>query len=208
MSESQSNAQRQSTHRQGHETRMYLRFAAMILTSTVVMYLLTYTNLFEVGHAHFSLERLYMAVLMGSAMAIIMLGFMWGMMYRNTKVNIAIVVGALIVGAAAFTASQMQTLVGDERYMKAMVPHHSIAILTSERSDLDDVRVQKLAQGISRTQVLEIKEMEWLLQDIEENGPATTQDEAQQRPVPDFDADTPSSALSPTLWLRPLAEGK
>ena len=208
MTDTQTNEQDQSSHKDGHEARMYLRFAAMIVTSTVVMYLLTYTNLFEVGHAHFSLERLYMAVLMGSAMAIIMLGFMWGMMYRNTKVNVAIVVGALVVGAAAFTASQMQTFVGDERYMKAMIPHHSIAILTSERSDLDDVRVQKLAQGISRTQVKEIKQMEWLLQDIEENGLATTQEEAQHRPIPDFDVDTPISAFGATLWPRSLIESK
>jgi uncharacterized protein (DUF305 family) len=70
--------------------------------------------------------------------------------------------------------------------MKAMIPHHSIAILTSVRANLDDVRVQQLADGIAATQVEEIAEMEWLLADIAANGKATTQDEADRRPVPDF----------------------
>lgn len=195
MAHTKTSDQDQSSQQGGHEGRMYGRFAAMILTSTVVMYALTYTNLFEFEHAHFSLERVYMAVLMGSAMAIIMLGYMWGMMYRNTKVNIAIVAGALVVGAAAFTASQLQIFVEDEEYMEAMIPHHSIAILTSERSDLDDVRVKELAQGIAVTQVKEIKQMEWLLQDIEENGLATTEEEAEERPIPDFEVDLPISAF-------------
>lgn len=169
-----------------HGRRMYLRFGAMIATSTAVMYALTYTNLFSLGHARWSLERAYMAVLMGAAMAIVMLGFMWGSMYKNTRVNLAIIGAALVVGGGAFTLSQTQTLVGDEAYMKGMIPHHSIAILTSKRADIDDVRVRDLADGISRTQVKEIKEMDWLLDDIAENGKATTPEDAAARPVPDF----------------------
>jgi hypothetical protein len=72
--------------------------------------------------------------------------------------------------------------------MKGMIPHHSIAILTSERADIDDVRVRELADGIIKTQRLEIKEMEWLLNDIEENGSATTEEEAAERPIPEFEA--------------------
>ena len=72
--------------------------------------------------------------------------------------------------------------------MKGMIPHHSIAILTSERADIDDVRVRKLADKIIKAQRKEIAEMKWLIADIEENGPATTEEEAQARPVPDFEA--------------------
>ena len=72
--------------------------------------------------------------------------------------------------------------------MKGMIPHHSIAILTSERSEIDDVRVRKLADEIIKAQRIEIAEMKWLVEDIEENGPATTEEEAQQRPVPEFEA--------------------
>ncbi len=93
---------------------MYLIFAAMITTSTVTMFLLTYTNAFTWSHMTFSEERVYMAILMGSAMAIIMLGFMWGMMYKNVKVNVAIIVAALVVGGSALWLSRSQTFVQDE----------------------------------------------------------------------------------------------
>lgn len=171
-----------------HERKMYVLFAGMIATSTVTMFLLTYTNAFAWSHMTFSEERVYMALLMGSAMAIIMLGFMWGRMYRNPKVNIAIVVGALVVGGTALWLSRSQALVEDPAYMKGMIPHHSIAILTSERADIDDVRVRELADGIIVAQRKEIAEMKWLLDDIEDNGKATTDAEARLRPVPDFEA--------------------
>jgi uncharacterized protein (DUF305 family) len=151
------------------------------------MDLLTYTILFDLEHAHVSEERIYMAVLMGSAMAVIMLGFMWGM-YPRTRVNVGIVAGALVVGGVALGLSQSQVLVQDEAYMKGMIPHHSIAILTSERAELRDVRVQELADEIRDAQVREIAKMEWLLDDIDENGAATSEQEKQERPVPEFDA--------------------
>ena len=170
-----------------HERKMYLIFAAMITTSTVTMFLLTYTNAFTWSHMTFSEERVYMAILMGSAMALIMLGFMWGMMYKNVKVNVAIIVAALVVGGSALWLSRSQTFVQDEAYMKGMIPHHSIAILTSERAGIEDVRVRELADGIIATQREEIAEMDWLIADIDEHGPATTQEEAEERPVPDVE---------------------
>ena len=170
-----------------HERKMYLIFAAMITTSTVTMFLLTYTNAFTWSHMTFSEERLYMALLMGSAMAIIMLGFMWGMMYKNVKVNLAIIAGALVLGLTALWLSRSQTLVDDQAYMNGMIPHHSIAILTTERADIDDVRVRELADEIIEAQRTEIAEMQWLVDDIAENGVVTTAEEAEQRPVPDFE---------------------
>ena len=193
----------------GHGSgRAYARFAVMIATSTVTMYLLTYTNLVDIDHAHVSEERIYMAVLMGSAMAIIMLGFMWGM-YPRTRVNVGIVAGALVVGGTAFGLSQSQVLVQDEAYMKGMIPHHSIAILTSERAELRDVRVQELAQEIRDAQVQEIAEMEWLLDDIDENGLVTSEQEKQERPVPEFDAQGERAAAAAQLLVDrlPLTPG-
>ena len=170
------------------EGPMYLRFGAMILTSTVVMFLLTYTNTYAWDHVRYSEERLYMAAIMGSAMAVIMLGFMMSMMYKNTRINVAIVVAAIVVFALGQLLSRSQLLVEDDEYMKGMIPHHSIAILTSERADIDDVRVRELADEIIEAQRKEIAEMDWLIDDIEENGLATTQEEADQRPVPEFEA--------------------
>lgn len=168
--------------------RMYLRFGAMILTSTTVMFVLTYTNAFSIEHVQWSEERFYMAVLMGSAMAIIMLLFMRGMMYRNTKINVAIIATAVVLGLSALGLSRSQILVDDVAYMKGMIPHHSIAILTSERADIQDLRVRELADGIIDAQVREIAEMQWLIDDIAAHGTATTREEADSRPVPDFSA--------------------
>lgn len=165
----------------------YLRFAGMIATSTVVMFVLTYTNVFDIAHIHFSQERLYMALLMGSAMAIVMMGWMWKM-YSDRRRNVAIVGAAVVIGIAAFLFSQTQALVYDSNYMRGMIPHHSIAILTSERAGFSDVRVRALADGIIEAQRREIAAMEWLIRDIEEHGPATTATEAAQRPVPSFAA--------------------
>jgi hypothetical protein len=167
------------------KTAQYLRFGAMIFTSTVVMFALTYTNVFAFDHIFWSEERVYMALLMGSAMAIIMLGFMWNM-YTDTRVNIGIMAGALLLGLFALWLSRSQHFVDDQEYMGAMIPHHSIAILTSERADIDDVRVQELADEIIEAQRREIAAMKWLLEDIEENGVATTEAEAEERPVPEF----------------------
>jgi hypothetical protein len=170
-----------------HERRMYLRFAAMIATSTTVMFVLTYTNAFAWEHVRWSEERFYMAVLMGGAMALVMLAFMRSMMYRNGRLNLVIVGVALALMAGGYTLSRSQALVDDTAYMKGMIPHHSIAILTSERAGIEDVRVRELADGIIAAQRKEIKEMDWLIADIDEHGPATTQEEAEQRPVPDFE---------------------
>jgi hypothetical protein len=167
------------------ERRMYGRFAAMITTSTLVMLLLTYTNVYVIDHVRWSEMRFFMAVLMGAAMTIIMLGFMWGM-YRSRTVNLAIMAGAVVVGAIALALARSQATVDDRDYMRGMIPHHSIAILTSERSGIADVRVRELADEIIAAQRREIAEMEWLLRDIADHGVAATGAEASARPVPDL----------------------
>jgi hypothetical protein len=187
-----------------HERRMYLRFAAMIATSTAVMFVLTYSNTYDAGHIHYSQERLYMALLMGGAMALVMLSFMVSMMYKNRTLNIVVIVCALVVFGTAYTASRAQWFVDDELYMKGMIPHHSIAILTSERADIDDLRVRELADGIIKTQRLEIEEMEWLLNDIEKNGLATTEEEAAARPIPEFEATAAPATDLPHLEREQL----
>ncbi len=177
---------RQKEHK-AHERRMYGRFGLMIATSTVVMFVLMYSNVFAFDHVRWSEERFYMALLMGGAMALVMFAFMRSMMYKNRAYNVVLVAVALVLGAGGLYLSRSQVLVDDQAYMKGMIPHHSIAILTSERADIDDVRVRELADGIIKAQRKEIKEMDWLIEDIEKNGPATTQEEAEQRPVPDFE---------------------
>jgi uncharacterized protein (DUF305 family) len=183
----ESNDSENENERKAHERRMYVRFGLMIATSTTVMFVLMYSNVFVLDHVRWSEERFYMALLMAGAMALVMFAFMRSMMYKNRAYNVVLVAVALLLGAGGLYLSRSQVLVDDQAYMNGMIPHHSIAILTSERADIDDVRVRELADGIIKAQRKEIKEMDWLVEDIEENGPATTQEEARQRPVPDFE---------------------
>lgn len=164
----------------------YLRFLAMIATAMVVMYAVTYVNTFELDHVRWSEERVFMVLLMGSSMAVVMLAWMIGM-YRNWKINVGIVVGALALFALGTFLVRSETTVQDRSYMSAMIPHHSIAILTSERSEISDVRVCRLAVGIIEAQRREIAEMDWLIEDIARHGVAETAAEAERRPVPEFE---------------------
>ena len=160
----------------------------MILASTIIMYGLMYLNSYEIGHVFFSETRAWMALYMGAMMAIIMLAFMLGM-YKKTKVNIAIFAGAAVVFAGSLFLVRSQNTIADEAWMSAMIPHHSIAILTSERANIEDQRVRELADEIIKAQRREIDEMKWLLDDIEANGHATSEAEASARPVPDFEGE-------------------
>lgn len=162
----------------------YVRFAAMIVTSMVVMFVLMYLNTYELSDVRWSQTRFYMTFIMGAAMAVIMLSFMKGML-SDKKLNLAIYLGSAVVFLVALFLVRSQTTIQDTLYMSAMIPHHSIAILTSERAAINDVRVRELADEIIESQRREIMEMDWLLEDIAENGIASTQDEAVSRPVPD-----------------------
>lgn len=167
------------------ESMRYWRFGAMIATAMVAMFVLTYVNTYEFDHVHWSETRFYMTFVMGAAMAVIMLSFMQGM-YKDKKRNLAIVAASVLVFAGAIWLVRSQATVEDTSYMSAMIPHHSIAILTSERANIEDLRVRELADGIIDAQRREIDEMDWLIADISENGPATTSSDAESRPVPEF----------------------
>tara|TARA_E500000075_G_C6963221_1_gene306413 strand:- start:757 stop:1266 length:510 start_codon:yes stop_codon:yes gene_type:complete len=165
----------------------YLKFFLMIATSTLVMFVLMYLNTYQLSHVFFSETRTYMALYMGATMAVIMLLFMLNM-YKVKKKNITVLIASVTVFAGSLFLVRSQATVDDSSWMSAMIPHHSIAILTSERAKIKDKRVQELATNIIEAQRREIKEMQWLLKDIEKNGLAETQEQAQSRTVPDFNA--------------------
>ncbi|WP_347265399.1 DUF305 domain-containing protein [Nitrobacter sp.] len=149
----------------------YRRFFAMIAVSTVVMFVLMYLNTYALEHVRFSETRVYMALLMGAAMAVVMLGFMLGM-YKSYRLNAAILVIAVIVFGTSLWLMRSQQTIGDVAYMKAMIPHHSIAIMTSERAHIKDPEVRRLADGIIDAQVREIVEMERHISRLQANPPA------------------------------------
>ena len=169
-----------------HMLTMYLRFAAMILTSMVAMYFTMFVGSWEWSHVRFSQSRIFMALTMGGVMGLIMLAWMLNM-YKSTKANIAIVVASLVLLGGGAALDRSQTTVGDTGFMSGMIPHHSLAITRSERANIEDVRVCELAYEISEAQRKEIFEMEWLIEDIRENGIATTPEEAEARAVPSYE---------------------
>ncbi|MEP2236558.1 MAG: DUF305 domain-containing protein [Alteripontixanthobacter sp.] len=144
----------------------------MVSTSTVIMFFLMYANTFDADDIFWSETRFWMMFVMGGMMMIVMLLFMWGMYKDRTKNFIILGVGVVTMALALWLV-RSQTTVDDTEYMSAMIPHHSIAIMTSERASLKDPRVRELAKAIIVAQRREIAEMKFLIDDIEENGPRT-----------------------------------
>lgn len=174
-------------HGNSHEPRkMYIRFAAMILTAMVVMYWVMFVGSWEWSHVRFSQSRVFMAITMGGTMGLVMLAWMLNM-YKSTKGNIAVILVSLLLIAGGAFLDRSQITVDDTAFMRGMIPHHSLAITRSERAGIEDVRVCDLAAGISEAQRREILEMDWLIDDIERNGVARTPEEANSRSVPNFE---------------------
>ena len=151
---------------EGSDRRGYARFGAMIATSTIIMFGLMYLNSYAVDHVFFSETRTWMALYMGAVMTLVMLAFMLNM-YTNRTLNVAIALSAIVVFAGALWLVRSQRTVDDVDWMKAMIPHHSIAILTSERARIADPRVRELADEIIDAQRREIDEMKRLIEDLE-----------------------------------------
>ncbi len=147
----------------------YMKFAAMIATSVFFMFFFMYQLVYEADHLTFSVNRLIAALVMGAVMTVVMLAFMWSM-YEGKGTKIAILVGAALLGAILLSVNRAQSLIDDSRFMKAMIPHHSIAINNARKADIRDPRVRKLADEIIASQVREIREMKLLIEDIDRNG--------------------------------------
>jgi FlaA1/EpsC-like NDP-sugar epimerase len=165
----------------------YGKFFAMIATAMVVMFFFMYTNSYQiVDHFWYSETRFFMTLIMAGNMTIIMLLFMLNM-YKKRGANIAIIGLGIILIFSGIGLVRSQVTVTGVDYMEGMIPHHSIAILTSEHAQIKDIRVRKLADEIIKAQRREIMEMEWLINDISENGVVETEEEKKNRPLPKFE---------------------
>lgn len=190
-----------------HEQMMmsWGKFAAMIVASVIAMFFLMYQLVYSWDHATFSMNRLVSSFVMGTVMTLIMLGFMWNM-YKGMTTKVAVAVAALVLGIILLVVNRNQTLIGDEDFMKSMIPHHSIAINNARKSDIRDPRVKALADEIIESQVREIAEMKWLLNDIDRNGrlgdktlprvPAEMTPELKQKGEEKIRSATPASAAA------------
>ncbi|MBL1137353.1 MAG: DUF305 domain-containing protein [Chloroflexi bacterium] len=162
-----------------------------------------YLNIYQFSDARWSATNFYMTLMMGATMTVIMLGFMHSM-YKNMRMNVAIYLGSVVVFLVMLYLVRSHTTVQDVSYMRTMIPHHSMAILSSEHAEIEDVRVRALADDIIESQRREIKEMDWLIKDIRENGIASTQAEADTRPVPNFEVNMSYPINAILLRRNPL----
>jgi hypothetical protein len=153
----------------------WVRFAGMIAVSTFIMFFLMYQLIYSLDHAMFSMNRLIASLVMGCVMSIVMLGFMWSM-YDGVGTKVAVLAAAAVGAVALLAVNRSQALIGDTSFMKAMIPHHSIAINNAEKASIRDPRVRKLADEIIASQVREIAEMKMLIEDIARHGPRGTTD--------------------------------
>lgn len=140
----------------------YKTFALTMIVSFIIMYGVMFLNIDEADHFYISITRIYMALMMVSLMAIVMIGMM-GKMYPNKKLNTGIMLGAVILFGLVLAGLRTQTPIGDVQYMKAMIPHHSSAIMVSKNANLKDPEVIKLSEGIIASQEKEIAEMKAIL---------------------------------------------
>lgn len=140
----------------------------MLLVSYAVMYAIMYLDDDEIDHVYLNMTRFYMTLIMISAMALIMLGMM-RMMYQNKKLNMIIAISSVAVFVSALAGVRTQAGISDVQYMKGMIPHHSIAIMTSKHADIKDPQVKKLSQEIISSQEKEIAEMKTILERMASN---------------------------------------
>lgn len=191
--------QGQHQQKEGHSHKMTMswsRFAAMIATSTFIMFFLMYQLIYSVEHATFSVNRLVSSLVMGCVMAVVMLGFMWSM-YEGKATKVAVVAVATVLGTTLLLLNRGQAFIGDVSFMRAMIPHHSIAINNARKASISDPRVRELADEIIASQIREIAEMKLLIEDIERSGERGTSE------LPARSADlTPETAAKAREVLR------
>jgi hypothetical protein len=144
----------------------YKKFFLMLAASFFIMYGVMFLNVNEFDHVYLSTTRLYMTLLMVSPMALVMLLVM-GKMYENKARNIIIALLSVAVFVVSLIFLRTQTGIGDKQYLSAMIPHHSQAILTSQRANIQDPEVKELAEEIIKAQEEEIAQMKKILERME-----------------------------------------
>jgi uncharacterized protein (DUF305 family) len=145
----------------GHKDS-YKRLGIELALDFVIMYAVMYTMLATLDHFHLNLNTTYMTLMMLAPMALLML-FTMRSMFPARKLNTAISAGAGLVLLASYVGMRTQAGVGDADFLRAMIPHHSGAILMCEEAALDDPRITELCSKIVATQEAEIAQMEEIL---------------------------------------------
>lgn len=140
----------------------YRMLAVASVGMLILMYLIMFTMIYSWGEFVQNINFFYMAVMMATPM-VVMMPLMMGSMYPDRKVNLAIIIGGAVLFVLAFIAIRGQLLVGNEQFLRSMIPHHSGAILMCERSNISDPQIKSLCGEIIESQKREIDEMKQIM---------------------------------------------
>ena len=140
----------------------YGRFALMIGISFILMYGFMYAMVNAFANVYSNYNQFYMAGLMTAPMIVLEIMLM-SMMYPNKKANLAIIAGGVLFLVLCWFGIRQQIGVGDEQFLKSMIPHHAGAILMCEKAFIRDTEIKKLCEGIIASQSSEIDQMKGIL---------------------------------------------
>ena len=143
-------------------SRSYLKLGIALTLSFIAMYLLTYSMIRTFDHFYFNLSNAWMALIMVAPMGLIMMLVMWGM-FGNTKLTIGLALAFAAMFVGAFYFGRQETFVGNEQFLRSMIPHHSRAVLVCQEAAITDPAIKQLCDGIIATQLEEIAQMKTIL---------------------------------------------
>lgn len=141
----------------------YKKLALAVSLNTVIMFLLTYVNLSSIQHLYPNINRIYMALIMAAPMVLIMLLVMRSM-FKNQRLNGILLATFSILFLLLFFLIRTQSPVGNDQFLRSMIPHHSSAILMCEESAITDPEIVELCDQIVQSQEEEIAQMEAILE--------------------------------------------
>lgn len=144
----------------------YRRLLLMAALSFLTMYALMYAMVDSLENVLLNINQAYMAGLMAAPMVVIELAVM-GAMYRNRKLNALLIAASVVTAALLWAFIRAQAAVGDEQFLKSMIPHHASAILMCEKASIRDAGIQQLCRTIVASQASEIRQMKARLDGLE-----------------------------------------
>ena len=161
MSNSNGNKKPGNAHagNQGHYGRLMIELAI----DFVIMYLVMFTMIRSLDHFYNNINNVWMTLMMVTPMAIVMLVAMRSM-FPSRKGNVLIIIGAIIVFGVSFYGMRSQVAVGDEQFLRSMIPHHSGAILMCQEASITNPEIKALCGEIVDSQRREIEQMKAILE--------------------------------------------
>ena len=140
----------------------YASLAVQTIISGIIMYLVMFVMIDNLGSFYNNLNMLYMTLMMVAPMVVAMILAMRHM-FPSKGANAVLLAGSVVVFLGNFALIRTQTTIGDTAFLRSMIPHHSGAILMCQQASIDDPQVKQLCASIVKSQGEEIDEMKSIL---------------------------------------------